>query len=161
MENDFLDNSKSSSTRNLTLESLLDAQGPKEGSPGDGSKRKTSEFEDYVVHPIPPTKRPRGQIFRAKEACLELIAILLQQDVNGFFHFSPKKVLSLHSSSGSSNYLSRCKLLTAVPSAVDSFKTLVILVCGYFPAICFEAFYPIHESGTWLFTSFYLLSLFL
>ncbi|KAL5109357.1 Bromodomain-containing protein 7 [Taenia crassiceps] len=91
MESDFLSNSKSNSTRNITLESLLDAQGPKEGSQGDGSKRKTSDSGDYVIHPVPPTKRSRGQTSRAKEACLELIAILLQQDVNGFFHFSPKK----------------------------------------------------------------------
>ncbi|VDK32087.1 unnamed protein product [Taenia asiatica] len=91
MESDFLSNSKSNITRNITLESLLDAQGPKEGSQGDGSKRKILESGDYVIHPIPPAKRPRGQTFRAKEACLELIAVLLQQDVNGFFHFSPKK----------------------------------------------------------------------
>ncbi|CDI97530.2 bromodomain containing protein 7 [Echinococcus multilocularis] len=92
MDSDLSSNSKSNSTRNITLESLLDAQVPKETSQGDGSKRKPSDSECYVLHPIPPNKRSRGQISRPKEACLELIAILLQQDVNGFFHFAPKEV---------------------------------------------------------------------
>ncbi|KAH9284748.1 Bromodomain-containing protein 7 [Echinococcus granulosus] len=92
MDSGLSSNSKSNSTGNITLESLLDAQVPKETSQGDGSKRKPSDSECYVLHPIPPTKRSRGQISRPKEACLELIAILLQQDVNGFFHFASKEV---------------------------------------------------------------------
>lgn len=73
--------------RNITLESLLDAPPSK-----NACKRKISDSNNYVIHPVPPNKRPRGQMTQAKEASLELIAILLQQDVNGFFHFTPKKV---------------------------------------------------------------------
>ncbi|KAM7536154.1 hypothetical protein Aperf_G00000100269 [Anoplocephala perfoliata] len=72
--------------KNITLESLLDAPPSK-----NVCKRKISDSNNYVIHPIPPNKRPRGQMSQAKEASLELIAILLQQDVNGFFHFAPKK----------------------------------------------------------------------
>ena len=84
---------ESDPARNITLESLLDAQGPKDVSPHNDGKRKISDAENYVLHPVPPNKRPRGQSSRAREASLELIAILLQQDINGFFHFAPKKVL--------------------------------------------------------------------
>ncbi|VDD84124.1 unnamed protein product [Mesocestoides corti] len=83
---------ETSSQRTITLESLLDAQAPKGSFQEHGCNRKASETDVFVLHPVPVSKQPRGQMSRVKEACLELVAILLQQDVNGFFHFVPKRV---------------------------------------------------------------------
>uniref|UniRef100_A0A5K3FU63 V-type proton ATPase subunit E n=1 Tax=Mesocestoides corti TaxID=53468 RepID=A0A5K3FU63_MESCO len=82
---------ETSSQRTITLESLLDAQAPKGSFQEHGCNRKASETDVFVLHPVPVSKQPRGQMSRVKEACLELVAILLQQDVNGFFHFVPKR----------------------------------------------------------------------
>ncbi|VUZ39119.1 unnamed protein product [Hymenolepis diminuta] len=73
--------------KNITLESLLDAPPSKSTTSENALKRKIPDESSYVIHPIPLHKRSRGQLSRAKDACLELIAVLLQQDVNGFFHF--------------------------------------------------------------------------
>nr|CDS30706.2 hypothetical transcript [Hymenolepis microstoma] len=77
--------------KNITLESLLDAPPSKCTSTGNVLKRKIVDENSYVIHPVPLHKRSRGQLSRAKDACLELIAILLQQDSNGFFHFVLKR----------------------------------------------------------------------
>ncbi|VDN99659.1 unnamed protein product [Rodentolepis nana] len=77
--------------KNITLESLLDAPPSNCASMENVLKRKILDEGSYVIHPVPLHKRSRGQLSRAKEACLELIAILLQQDVNGFFHFVLKR----------------------------------------------------------------------
>lgn len=75
-------------TEEITLESLLDAP-----AATHANDSKTVKRPSYVLHTQPLAKQARGQPFsRAKEAALELVAILLQQDVNGFFHFVPKHV---------------------------------------------------------------------
>lgn len=87
--------SETNPTRNITLESLLDSQGAKDISGVNDGKRKISDSDKYVLHSTLPNKVQRGTVSRAREAALELIAILLQQDINGFFHFTPKTVLLL------------------------------------------------------------------
>uniref|UniRef100_A0A0V0J9E3 Bromo domain-containing protein n=1 Tax=Schistocephalus solidus TaxID=70667 RepID=A0A0V0J9E3_SCHSO len=99
-----------------TLEALLDAPGPLSLSQGSRSgvkaspiwpngqnppcedttsspstKRKLSSVSDSTVLHHPPTDKPVVDI-TLKEACMELLCILIRQDVNGLLHFPLKQV---------------------------------------------------------------------
>ncbi|BHF74136.1 hypothetical protein SprV_0401722000 [Sparganum proliferum] len=99
-----------------TLEALLDAPGPlslsqsslsgakaspvwpngqnqhcEDISSSPMAKRKLSSASDSTVPHHPPTDRPPVDI-TVKEACMELLCILIRQDVNGLLHFPLKQI---------------------------------------------------------------------